>query len=154
MTKKINTNFPSIVLGITLQIFYWLCKKVRIANSFALKVLSSCAKEYGCECTNTYVAKLQKNVWSTVLSKDLKCKQIPPPQNYRLLGLFKTFLKFMMIDSKPNLIQYFKIWHRVVDSSQLVMGLMKTRRNLNFEVRRERNFIQILRYLMHLTNLS
>ena len=66
----------------------------------------------------------------------------------------KTFLNFMMIDSKPNLIQYFKIWHRVVDSSQLVMGLMKTRRNLNFEVRRERNFIQILRYLMHLTNLS
>ena len=112
---------------------------------------SSCAKEYGCECTNTYVAKLQKNVWSTVLSKDLRCKQIPPQV---IVFLLKTFLKFMMIDSKPNLIQYFKIWHRVVDSSQLVMGLMKTRRNLNFEVRRERNFIQILRYLMHLTNLS
>ena len=55
------------------------------------------------------------------------------------------------IPSKQN----FTTWHRVVDSSQLVMGLMKTRRNLNFEVsKQERNFIQILRYLMHLTNLS
>ena len=54
--------------------------------------------------------------------------------------------KIVKITNSQQPEQNFTTWPRVVDSSQLVMGLMKTRRNLNFEVsKRERNFIQILK---------
>ena len=137
-----SKNYQLFCLKFSLSPCFYFCREKNVNKSLPRSQLF-----------DFYVIKRCSNV-STVLSKDLRCKQIPPPKTIVNWGFFKTFLKFMMIDSKPNLIQYFKIWHRVVDSSQLVMGLMKTRRNLNFEVRRERNFIQILRYLMHLTNLS
>ena len=48
--------------------------------------------------------------------------------------------KIVKITNSEQPEQNFTTWPRVVESSQLVMGLMKTRRNLNFEVSKREKF--------------